>query len=263
MLRSNLLKREGPCFSRRRSRSTQVDSDCKPLTPSGGCALSSDSVVPRAGDREGVVVTNDEEVTQPVSFVPTWGRFPRGSETEGSPASVPVSDPWRNRSQASSSNLDSAVPSASTSATRLSERRMKSWVEVICTINGGALAACLAFSSSDLRASTDGPVESLTSRTVSNVQILFRAASRAASGLTLSFSDLNVGCCDCACCTEVWQWRPMAPHCCERGLGPRTILIQPAGTSAFDHPLRGMKMQRLTGMPKINKHSHRAEAQIA
>ena len=87
MLRSNLLKREGPCFSRRRSRSTQVDSDCKPLTPSGGCALNSDSVVPRAGDREDVVVTNDEEdvpvstlvtpVTQPVSFVPTWADSPK------------------------------------------------------------------------------------------------------------------------------------------------------------------------------------------
>ena len=57
-------------------------------------------------------------------------------------------------------------------------------------------------------ASTDGLVESLTSRTVSNVQILFRAASRAASGLTLSLADLNVGCCDCACCTEVGTGDP-------------------------------------------------------
>ena len=82
MLRSNLLKREGPCFSRSR-RPTQVDSVCEPLVSSGGCAFSSDSVVPRHRDREG---SNDEEdlplsvlvtpVTQPASLVPTWVESP-------------------------------------------------------------------------------------------------------------------------------------------------------------------------------------------
>ena len=78
MLRSNLLKREGPCFSHSRSRPTQVDSDCEPLVSSGGCALSSDSVVPRPRDRGD---WDDEEdlpvsmlvtpVPQPASLVPT------------------------------------------------------------------------------------------------------------------------------------------------------------------------------------------------
>ena len=36
VLRSNLLKREGPCASRRRSRFTQVESDCEPLLHDGG-----------------------------------------------------------------------------------------------------------------------------------------------------------------------------------------------------------------------------------
>ena len=78
MLRSNLLKREGPCFSRSRSRPTQVDS-VEPLVSSSGCAFSSDSVVPRHRDRED---SNDEEVLQlsmlvtpvshPASLMPTW-----------------------------------------------------------------------------------------------------------------------------------------------------------------------------------------------
>ena len=44
VLRRNLLKREGLCPSRSRSRPTQVDNDCKPLVHSGGLAMSSDSV---------------------------------------------------------------------------------------------------------------------------------------------------------------------------------------------------------------------------
>ena len=42
VLRSNLLKREGPCASRRQSRFTQVDSDCEPLLHNGGVASDSE-----------------------------------------------------------------------------------------------------------------------------------------------------------------------------------------------------------------------------
>ena len=78
MLRSNLLKREGPCFSRSRSRPTQVDS-VELTVSSSGCAFSSDSVIPRHRDRED---SNNEEdlplsvlvtpVSQPASLMPTW-----------------------------------------------------------------------------------------------------------------------------------------------------------------------------------------------
>ena len=39
-LRRNVLKRDGPCVSHRRSGPTQVDSDCEPLLHSGGVASS-------------------------------------------------------------------------------------------------------------------------------------------------------------------------------------------------------------------------------
>ena len=181
-----------------------------------------------------------------------------GNEATASSAQRAASN-WRKRSLASSSNLDSAVRSASNSASRLSERRMKSWVDVIFTFKGGAWVACLAFSNLDFRASTAVPVESFnTSRAFSNLKILFCAASRAASKFTLTLADLNVGWRGCAVCTELGTGDLVAPargHCSERGLGPRTIWIQPTGTSAVDHPLRGMSCNVLRECTRCKQHT--------
>ena len=97
MLNSNLIKREGPCFSRSRSR-TQVDSDCEPMVFSGGCAVSRTQKRKNAKTQKRKnaktqnakrktqntkhKTQNEEEdlpvsmlvtpVTQPASLVPTW-----------------------------------------------------------------------------------------------------------------------------------------------------------------------------------------------
>ena len=77
-------------------------------------------------------------------------------------------------------------------------------------------------------------------------------------GVHLVLGDLNVSFRSCATCTEliIGDLAPARGHCSERGLGPRKIWIHPPGTSAVDHPLRGMILQRLTGVQKeIKQHA--------